>query len=121
LSRGRAFGSSCAGGAGRLAGELELGDVVVGTSTIEHDYKLRFVRRPLPDYRADAQLLDEFRLAARQISRGFKVLFGAIASGDEDIIDRARALELREATGTLCVAWEGAGRRERQVQRPLIP
>jgi adenosylhomocysteine nucleosidase len=37
------------------------------------------------------------------------VLFGAIASGDEDIIDPTRALELRGATGALCVAWEGAG------------
>ena len=34
------------------------------------------------------------------------MLFGAIASGDEDIIEPARA---REATGALCVAWEGAG------------
>lgn len=99
----------CAGGAGRLASDVELGDVVVGTSTIEHDYKLRFARRPLPDHPADARLVDEFRLAASRIGPGFKVLFGAIASGDEDVVDPARARELREATGALCVAWEGAG------------
>jgi nucleoside phosphorylase len=29
----------CVGGAGRLADGLSVGDVVVGTSTIEHDYK----------------------------------------------------------------------------------
>lgn len=55
------------------------------------------------------QLVDEFRLAASQIGSQFRVLFGAIASGDEDIIDPARAAELQEATGALCVAWEGAG------------
>jgi nucleoside phosphorylase len=33
----------CAGAAGGLRDDLELGDVVVGVSTIEHDYK---VRRP---------------------------------------------------------------------------
>jgi len=99
----------CAGAAGRLAGELTLGDVVVGTSTIEHDYKVRFVERPLPDHRADTELLEEFRLAAGRIGPEFRVLFGPIASGDEDIVDPQRARELREATGALCVAWEGAG------------
>ncbi len=99
----------CAGAAGRLDSDLGLGDVVVGMSTIEHDYKLRFVRRPLPSYQADAHLLAEFRFAASQIGEEIRVLFGAIASGDEDIIDPARARELREATGALCVAWEGAG------------
>jgi adenosylhomocysteine nucleosidase len=99
----------CAGAAGNLGGDLALGDVVVGLSTIEHDYKLRFVRRALPSHQADAHLLAEFRRAASQIDQDFRVLFGAIASGDEDIIDPARALELRKATGALCVAWEGAG------------
>ncbi len=99
----------CAGAAGGLDADVALGDVVVGTSTIEHDYKLRFVQRPLPCYEANAQLLAEFELAASQPGRPFRVLFGAIASGDEDIIEPARALELRTATGALCTAWEGAG------------
>lgn len=99
----------CAGAAGSLGADVAFGDVVVGMSTIEHDYKIRFVRRPLPSYQADAQLLAEFRVAASRIGQEFRVLFGAIASGDEDIVDPARALELREATGALCVAWEGAG------------
>ena len=99
----------CAGAAGALDGQLTLGDVVVGTQTIEHDYKIRFVRRPLPRHETDAQLLREFRVAADQPGREYGVLFGAIASGDEDIIEPVRALELREATGALCVAWEGAG------------
>jgi len=68
----------CAGAAGSLGSDLALGDVVVGMSTIEHDYKLRFVRRPLPSYQADTHLLAEFRLAASQIGQGFRVLFGAI-------------------------------------------
>ena len=99
----------CAGAAGRLDRDLALGDVVVGTSTIEHDYKLRFVQRPLPQYEANAQLLAEFEIAASQPGRSFRVVFGVIASGDEDIIDPARALDLRKATGALCTAWEGAG------------
>jgi adenosylhomocysteine nucleosidase len=99
----------CAGAAGSLGGGPTLGDVVVGTSTIEHDYKLRFVSRPLPCYQADPELVDQFQTAASRVDRGFRVYFGAIASGDEDIIAPDRAVEIRQATGALCVAWEGAG------------
>jgi len=99
----------CAGAAGSLSPDLKLGDVVVGLSTVEHDYKLRFVQRPLPRHAADQRLADEFRLVVGQIGSRFRMLFGEIASGDEDVVDRARAEELRKATGALCVAWEGAG------------
>src|SRR5262249_51889271 len=51
----------CAGAAGSLGEGAVVGDVIVGTSTIEHDYRLRFVQRPLPCYSADAQLLAQFR------------------------------------------------------------
>ena len=44
----------CVGAAGRLGDALSLGDVVVGTSTIEHDYKVRFVQRPVPCHQPDA-------------------------------------------------------------------
>jgi len=99
----------CAGAAGSLRADLRLGDVVVGLSTVEHDYTLRFVRRPLPRHDADAKLVDEFRRAASRMKTQFRVHFGDIASGDEDIVDQARAAELEKATGASCVAWEGAG------------
>jgi adenosylhomocysteine nucleosidase len=59
----------CAGAAGSLREDLKLGDVVVGLATIEHDYKLRFVQRPLPRHDADAQLADEFRRVLRAATR----------------------------------------------------
>jgi adenosylhomocysteine nucleosidase len=37
------------------------------------------------------------------------VHYGIVASGDEDIITTDRATALREATGAIAVAWEGAG------------
>jgi adenosylhomocysteine nucleosidase len=112
----------CAGAAGSLSADLTAGDVVVGISTVEHDYKLRFVQRPLPRHDADVRLVDELRLAARQIGSRFRMLFGDIASGDEDVVDRARAAELQQATGALCVAWEGAGaaRAARFSRRPFL-
>lgn len=39
----------------------------------------------------------------------FRIHFGIVASGDEDVIERARAEELHNLTNALAVAWEGAG------------
>src|SRR5688572_30963702 len=36
----------CVGAAGSLSEQLRLGDVVVGTSSVEHDYKLEFAAAP---------------------------------------------------------------------------
>lgn len=99
----------CVGAAGRLSDVLDFGDIVVGTATIEHDYKLRFVREPLPRHQPDATLLQEFRGTARANNFPFGVHFGPVASGDEDIVDLQRAGELRTATEAVCVAWEGSG------------
>jgi adenosylhomocysteine nucleosidase len=39
----------------------------------------------------------------------FRMVFDAIASGDEDIIAADRRAALRAETGAAAVAWEGAG------------
>ena len=99
----------CAGAAGRLVDVLDPGDVVVGTVTIEHDYKERFLPEPLPSYEADAEALLDIR---HLISHGpfpFRVTFGRIASGDEDVVHPRRAAQIRAATNAVCVAWEGSG------------
>jgi adenosylhomocysteine nucleosidase len=100
---------ACVGTAGRLNEALQIGDIVLGTGTVEHDYKERFNPRPAPRYDAGPAVLSEFVRLADSTAFPFKVHFGVIASGDEDIVDPARAAELREATGALCVAWEGSG------------
>ena len=99
----------CVGAAGGLDPALKVGNVVVGVTTVEHDYTLRFIQRPLPCHRADVDLVRELMRAADRVAGDFAVRFGPIASGDEDVIDPARAGELLAATGALCVAWEGAG------------
>lgn len=99
----------CVGSAGGLADGLTPGDVVIGTATIEHDYTERFVPTSLPCHEAGDPLLDAFRTAVQQSDFSFQVHVDRIASGDEDIVEPRRAEELREATGALCVAWEGSG------------
>jgi adenosylhomocysteine nucleosidase len=97
----------CAGAAGRLDPELHPLDVVVSEVTIEHDFNLRFIERPLPRFPGDMRTLEKLR--RRDQWDGFRVHFGPLASGDEDVLSEERASELRNLTGARAVAWEGAG------------
>lgn len=99
----------CVGAAGQLGGDMSVGDVVVGTCTIEHDYTELFVPGPLPRHECDATVVGQLALVAAERLFPFRVHIGPIASGDEDIVDAQRASKLSSKTGALCVAWEGSG------------
>jgi adenosylhomocysteine nucleosidase len=96
----------CAGACGALAAGVKPLDVVIAESTVEHDFKLRFVRRPIPSFVGDPVAL---RLLKNYETEGFGLHFGAIASGDEDVVGVERAREIHSSTAALAVAWEGAG------------
>lgn len=98
----------CVGAGGGLANTLKTGDVVVAEKTIEHDYAEKFDERAkLPEFWAQEELI--VRARNIEIGASYRLLFGAIASGDEDIVDVARADELWKKTNALAVAWEGSG------------
>jgi phosphorylase superfamily protein len=97
----------CAGAAGALDPALSVEDLV-GTASVEHDFRLLFATRPLPRFAGDAAAIERLRRAVLEIS-GFKVLFDVIASGDEDVVSAERAAAIRAQTGAACVAWEGSG------------
>ena len=99
----------CAGAAGSLTGAAQWGDVVVGSCSIEHDHRLRFVTAPLPVHPADPSVVQQILALCAQVAGDYRLLRGPIASGDEDVVDLERARELYSETGALCVAWEGAG------------
>ena len=98
----------CAGTAGALSPEVAVGDVIVSTVTIEHDYNNRMFLRPKPRFEGDAATLAALR-HVHPVPHSFRVHFGPVASGDEDVVEASRRDLLRELTGALCVAWEGAG------------
>jgi adenosylhomocysteine nucleosidase len=98
----------CAGTAGALADELVIGDVVVATATVEHDYIVRLIDFHQPRFAGEEKLLDALRRAPVN-GHGFAVHFGIVASGDEDIASAERRAILRRDTGALVAAWEGAG------------
>ena len=97
----------CVGAGGGLAKHLKVGDLVVAEKTIEHDYEEKFdLNARLPEFFGHEELV----LRAKNIEfDNFGVHFGAIASGDEDIVDERRAEELWKKTNALAVAWEGVG------------
>lgn len=97
----------CVGASGALGDGLFPGDVVVGVETVEHDLR-KYTRESMPRFPSDESLVAKFkRLSDRE--RAFQVQFGAVASGDEDVMSERRKLEVRGRTGALAVAWEGAG------------
>jgi adenosylhomocysteine nucleosidase len=98
----------CAGAAGALAPEVRVGDVIIATSTLEHDYNLKFSVRPKPSFAGHAQSIEQIR-ALDFSEADFKVHFGIMAGGDEDVIEVVRGAELYKAHNALAVAWEGVG------------
>ena len=98
----------CAGAAGALAPEVEVGDLIVATATVEHDYNLKFVKRPNPQFAGDKKSIEQIK-ALNMADADFNVHFGVMAGGDEDVIEIVRGKELRELHNALAVAWEGVG------------
>jgi len=98
----------CAGAAGALAPEVKVSDVIIATSTLEHDYNNKFSNRPKPRFAGDTKSIEQIRALHLSIA-DFRVHFGIIAGGDEDVIDFQRGKELRELWDALAVAWEGVG------------
>lgn len=98
----------CAGAAGALVPGIAVGDLVVAETTIEHDYLLRFVERPAPQFAGSQETLSRLH-SSRYTLHPAQVHYGIIASGDEDIVAFERAQALHAQTQALAVAWEGAG------------
>jgi adenosylhomocysteine nucleosidase len=98
----------CAGAAGALADEIAVGDIVVATRTVEHDFQQRISSRAAPVFDGHEAAIQNLQALA-PAPASFAVHFGDVASGDEDIVSIDRARALRAATGAVAVAWEGAG------------
>ena len=101
----------CAGTCGRLDDTLSVGDVVVGTHTVEHDFNRgeTLIKMPLPTFEGDAKRINALKELMEVRDFGFGVHFGGVASGDEGIASEKRISEIVESTGAIVVAWEGAG------------
>ena len=110
IERGpRLDGLICLGTCGALVPELAIGDIVVATETVEHDFNRKLTEGPVPRFESDRALLSAFETARTSLPDDVSVIYGPIASGDEGIDSSARARELIDKTGGIVAAWEGAG------------
>ena len=98
----------CAGAAGALGNKVFVGDVVVATTTVEHDYNNKFNERALPKFDGARAAIADLKSVSQSV-KAFSVHFSPIASGDEDVVETERKRALHESTGALAVAWEGIG------------
>lgn len=98
----------CAGVAGAISDSVSVGDVVVATTTVEHDFNSKASFENLPTFPGHAPQLSTLD-GLESPGRSFAIHLGPVASGDEGVADASRARELHEATGALAVSWEGAG------------
>ena len=67
----------CAGAAGALTDGVSIGDVVVATTTVEHDYNSKFNTRPLPKFDGAGTTIADLRSVSESL-HSFRVHFGPI-------------------------------------------
>ncbi len=92
----------CAGSCGALSPMIHPLDLIAASNTIEHDFNLKFIKRPLPRFAGHSPSLN-------RLQGMHNLHIGDIASGDEDVLDSTRAMALHQSTGAIAVGWEGAG------------
>jgi len=104
----------CAGTAVSLNERLQIGDLVFATKTIEHDFISKSAGKyELPVFPGSISHIAKFQAIRNTVDFGFKIYFGGITSGDEDITSTTRAREIAEKIRNYdvpyAVAWEGVG------------
>ena len=94
------------GTAGALSGQLKIGDIVVATEVIEYDVIELFPQKMPPPRHKITPLINKSEITNDSI---FSLVWGTIASGDEDIISTKRKRQLNRLYKGLSVDWESAG------------
>ena len=102
--------------AGSLNADIDIGDVVLSTDTLEHDmdavafgYPLgQIPRMDTLSFESDARLREMARRACEQVNPDIKVFEGRIVSGDQFISDKNKKNWLVENFEGCCTEMEGA-------------
>lgn len=100
--------------AGGLYSELELGDIVVSTKVVQHDFDITFFGNPRGEiegtgrfFEADKKMVE---LVEKTFSKdlGIKMYFGTIATGDQFVGDNKHYKFVRDEFDAYAVEMEGA-------------
>lgn len=104
------------GVAGSLSREVSVGDIVIATSAVQHDYDTTGLGEPkamitcagvnIINFEADEELSEKLTAAAKALP-DTRVFRGVIATGDEFVHDSSRRLSIGEEFSALACEMEG--------------
>ncbi len=102
--------------AGSLAAQIDIGDIVVSTDTVQHDMDATgfgydpgvIPRMETSCFEADKALVEAAVAACREAVPEIKVFTGRIVSGDQFVSDRETKDRIAKVFGGMCTEMEGA-------------
>jgi adenosylhomocysteine nucleosidase len=102
--------------AGSLKKEIDIGDIVVSTDTVQHDMNAVGFGYPLGQiprmdtlaFPADQKLIDLACQVCREVNPEIGVYAGRVVSGDQFVSDRETKERIRENFEGFCTEMEGA-------------
>ena len=104
------------GVAGALSADLDIGDIVISTEAVQHDFDLSpigFQKAEIPPFGcvafpADETMQRKVLQAAQDANLDVSVFSGRICSGDQFIAGAEQKQRISDAFGGLCAEMEGA-------------
>ena len=104
------------GVAGGLYPELNIGDIVVSSDTVEHDMDASAVGNPRGEiprmkktyFEADSKLIEVAQEAAKKLKGDHKVYVGRVASGDQFVCSMKVKEDIYTTFTAYCAEMEGA-------------
>lgn len=102
--------------AGSLNADIEIGDMVLATDTVQHDvdatgfgYELGVIpRMETSTFIADKKLRDLAKECCERVNPDIKVFCGRVVSGDQFVSDKAKKQYILENFKGYCTEMEGA-------------
>lgn len=102
--------------AGSLKAEINIGDIVLSTDTMQHDVDAREFGYPLGQiprmetltFLADEKLRKLAREVCEEVNPDIQVFEGRVASGDQFVADKETKEKIIENTQAYCTEMEGA-------------
>lgn len=102
--------------AGSLKVEINIGDIVISTDTVQHDmdatgfgYEPGIIPRMETSYfQADGRLIEAAKAACEEAVPEIQVFTGRVVSGDQFVSDRQAKERISSQFGGMCTEMEGA-------------